>query len=166
MGVLEDQVAQNTNTLQAMADNAKEIQDLTILGVPILGDEKIAIQLSTGETLNTTFNALASFLGYSAIGITDIFASTGIEIDKTDPLNPIIKSTVTGSKVEIGGQFFELVKNPDNNDPLNVTTLEVSDIIKGFDSNLRYIESVYLGGDESLFDDDTVYTQFGGYQLQ
>ena len=164
MGYLEDQVRQNTLTLQAIADNAKKIKDLTTLGLGLDGTESVAIQLGNGETMNTTMNSIADFLGVLG-GIKDIFAGEGVEIDKADPLNPIITAKsvyVNVSQIEIDGKFFHLWKHPDNNDPLNLETLEIKDIIKGFDKPTRYMEAIYLGGDESLFEDLTIYSIFAG----
>lgn len=165
MGLLEDQVRQNTLTLQAIADNAQKIKDLALLGIGLDGTEAIAIQLAGGDTLHTTIAQIASFLGVLG-GLQDIFGGAGVSIDKTDPLNPIITvSAKSVVEITIDGKLFHLWKNPDNNNPLNVDVLEENDIIKGFDSAGRYMEAVYLGGDDTLFNDLAVYNRFAGTTL-
>lgn len=68
--------------------------------------------------------------------------------------------------ITIDSKKFQLFKNEFiNNDPLNAKVLESSDIIKGFDSAGRYMEAVYLTGDQTLFDDLTVYNRYGGTKL-
>ena len=70
------------------------------------------------------------------------------------------QGVVSDNLITIAGLPFQLVKNkviPNNNN----STLETSDIIKGFIAS-GYIEAQYLGGDNTDFENENVYKIFNG----
>ena len=69
---------------------------------------------------------------------------------------------VTGGivQVTISGSSFILQKHPDN--AINLTILEINDVILGFEPSGNYIMAQYLGGTNTEFFNAAVYNIFNG----
>lgn len=72
-----------------------------------------------------------------------------------------IASFISASRVvQIASLNFNLYKHPDNT--TNLRTLEIGDVILGFDPDNNFIMAKYLGGDATDFSNSSVYTIFNG----
>ncbi len=65
------------------------------------------------------------------------------------------------SQIEIGGQTFLLMKRTQVVADRN--TLEVNDVVIGYDDLGNFLMAKYKGGTVTLFQDDSVWEKFGGF---
>ena len=122
-------------------------------GIGTEGDTYISTDIGSNDYGSGTVDAIVDSVLFYISGKWKLLNKEPEAAEETIPI------------ITIDSKKFELYKNPDNNDPLNAKVLESNDIIKGFDSNSRYMEAVYLVGDQTLFDDLTVYNRYGGTKL-
>lgn len=104
---------------------------------PILSDGEIGLEKDTLKTKYgdgvTEWNSLS-------------YASSNPDLSNTQSL------------ITISGLKFILQKHPNN----SAATLEVDDVISGFEPLGNYIMAKYLGGDETDFLNDSIYNIFNG----
>lgn len=79
---------------------------------------------------------------------------------KVGTLVEFVKGQVETVQVTISGRKFILQKHPSNT--TNLTTLEVNDVIIGFEPSGSYIMAQYLGGNNTEFFNASVYNIFNG----
>lgn len=65
------------------------------------------------------------------------------------------------TQVEIGGFNFLLMKS--NLIVANRNTLQINDVVMGYDDLGNFLMAKYKGGDDTLFQDDSVYEKFSGF---
>lgn len=102
---------------------------------------------------------------YLYVGVQPLLIGSGNNAVTSDDFVELGTADGVIPLIVIAGFNFELWKNPDNNNPANVKILEATDIIKGFTSNVKYMEAVYLGGDQTDFNNLAVYNRYAGTTL-
>lgn len=76
-------------------------------------------------------------------------------------IQKIITQALLERLIVIDGKPFRLSK--DNANTVNLSTLEVDDVVMGYSSPGTYIMAVYRGGDQTDFTNDAIYEKFSGF---
>lgn len=79
---------------------------------------------------------------------------------KMSEIAEFVKSLLGSNDIVIANKRFILQKHPNNT--VNLTTLEVNDVILGFEPSGSYIMAQFLGGNSELFFNTNVYNIFNG----